>query len=223
MANIGDTMKLMVFIQARMSSTRFPGKMLAPFLGKPLIYHLVENVRAVVPIENICVLTSNQDSDIPLRAYLEALDINVFCGELNNVFERYRSAALAYGAGWIVRICGDSPLIDGRVIKHCLDKVSNDFDIVSNVFPRTFPKGQSVEIIKSSLFHTVNRNELTSEDMEHVTKYFYKNSSNYRIHSIKSNNAVHKEINTCVDTVEDLRRLENSHNSWSSTQFIEGN
>ena len=117
--------KINIFIQARMSSARFPGKVLAPFNGEPLIKRVLDRVSKISDINDIVVLTSTELSDNPLASYLSSLNCNVFRGDLNNVFLRFKSALNCYPCEYCVRICADSPLIDSSLIQFMVDKCLN--------------------------------------------------------------------------------------------------
>ena len=203
-----------VFIQARMSSSRLPGKVLAPIFKQPLIKNLLDNLALHIPKENIVVLTSEEISDDPLSAYIEKLNYAVFRGSLNNVFQRFVDAVNAHPCEYFVRLCGDSPFIDGNLVKYVIDKAAlQRYDVLSNVFSRRFPKGQSVECMRSSLFSQIGSHMLSDEEKEHVFPYIYKNKHLYKCFFMEHlNNCSH--INQCVDTLEDLMRLSKSSSPY---------
>jgi len=191
-----------------MSSRRFPGKVLAPFKGKPLIAHVVERVSQALPRAPITVLTSIETSDDPLFAYLVSQNIDVFRGSLDNVFERFSSCARVRDCKWLLRICADSPLVDQNVLKRLASRVDEDWDIITTVFPRTFPRGNNAELIRTSTLLGIDAHQLTQPELEHVTSVFYNHPEKFRILNIDSGNPKLAELNLCVDTIEDLRRLE---------------
>jgi spore coat polysaccharide biosynthesis protein SpsF len=198
-----------VFIQARMSSVRFPGKVLAPFRKEPLILHVLRAVKQIVGLERIVVLTSVEVSDDPLVAYLDTLSIQLFRGPLDNVFERFQLCAQKFPCDWIMRLCADSPLFDIKVLKKVMGYAgSRDYDLVTTIFPRTFPKGQNVELIRSTALMSINLADLLPDDLEHVTPYFYRRAERFRILNIKSDNPQPTSLSLSVDSIEDLQRLE---------------
>ena len=199
-----------VFIQARMSAKRFPGKVLAPFNGIPILTCVIERVNKVIPSGRIVVLTSTDQSDDPLVCYMRNAGISVYRGPLENVFERFQLCLREYPCSWFFRICADSPLLDNEILKTMLirnDK--SDVDLITNVFPRTFPKGQSVEMLNADTFAGINLYGLTPVQQEHVTKVYYENPENYRIINVESSDRSLAAINLSVDTIEDLYRLQN--------------
>jgi spore coat polysaccharide biosynthesis protein SpsF (cytidylyltransferase family) len=198
-----------VFIQARMSSQRFPGKVLAPFKGKPLIAQVIGQVTQAVPSNAVVVATSEEPSDDPLSAYLQARGIAVFRGPLESVFRRFQLCIEEYPCTWFFRICADSPLLHGGLLHAVMGyRHRLDLDLITNVYPRTFPKGQSVEMIRTETFTAIRADRLTADEQEHVTKYYYNNPSRFRIFNLESGNADLGKMSFVVDTIDDLMRLE---------------
>lgn len=198
-----------VFIQARMSSQRFPGKVLAPFKGKPLIAHVLGQVTQAVSTDVVVVATSGELADDPLSAYVRELGITVFRGPLDNVFRRFQLCLEVYPCTWFFRICADSPLLNSSLLTAAITYCQRlDLDLVTNVYPRTFPKGQSVEILRSETFSAITAALLSEEEQEHVTKYYYNNSGRFRMLNLDSGDPELGQMSFVVDTIEDLRRLE---------------
>ena len=188
-----------------MSSSRFPGKVLAPFRGRPIIRHVLEAAQ-VLSNATPTILTSYEASDSPLRAYAnDSLGVDYFCGDLKNVFKRFQSALKSRPCDWIIRLCGDSPLLQPRVIQQVLDNLDPQFELISNV--RAYPKGQRVEAIRTDALLAVDANQLWPEFQEHVTARWHAPSAQWpvchlpRIYNFELDNY-------CIDTIEDLKRLE---------------
>jgi spore coat polysaccharide biosynthesis protein SpsF len=199
-----------VFIQARMSSRRFPGKVLAPFRGRPIIWHVLERVRHALPDLPRVVLTSNDASDDPLAAYVEELGVGLFRGPLDDVRERFRIAAREFGAAWILRVCADSPLLDDRVLHAVVAAHDPTLDLVTTTAPRTFPKGHNAELIKASTLATLDPAELDADDREHVTRFLHRNPQRFRIRNVESGDPSLALLELAIDSIEDLHRLEAS-------------
>ena len=200
---------LRVLVQARMSSSRFPGKVLAPFLGKPLIAHVIERIQIAVPSDRIILLTSSEMSDDPLAAYVEReLGTTVYRGELENVFARFQGCLREHPCDWFARICADSPLIEGELIARLVGLVNVDFDIITNVSTRTFPPGQSVELMRTAPFLSVDSRALNTQEQEHVTLQYYRETSPHRMLKVVSSMPSLASTPMVVDSIEDLRRLE---------------
>ena len=157
------------------------------------------------------VATSAERSDDPLACYLTELGIAVYRGDLNNVFGRFQSCLKAHPCEWFFRICADSPVLDSNLLGMMLRHMDgSDADLVTNVQVRTFPKGHSVELIKSQTFAGIDSLRLSPEDKEHVTRFYYQHPAEFRIINLTSENPALAEVNLSVDTVEDFRRIEKS-------------
>lgn len=201
-----------VLIQARMSSTRFPGKMLAPLQGKPMIAHVVARVSEAVSKDRIVVVTSTDQSDDPLAQYVKTcLEVALFRGNLNNVLRRFQDCLKDFPAERFVRICGDSPVIDPDLISAVIDIAESEenTDLTTNVRRRSFPSGQSVEVVKTSSFLALDSGILTLEEQEHVTLYYYHHPEHFKIRSLVATRPVLVKRRLVVDTVDDLRHVEN--------------
>jgi len=197
-----------VLVQARMSSRRFPGKVLAPFRGTPLIRWVLNAVADALPATPVHVATSADRSDDPLACYLAASGFSVFRGPLESVFERFRACAAEHPCDWILRVSADSPLLSVHVLERVAAQAKTAFDLVTTVFPRTFPRGSNAELIRVSTFAAIDPRELTVEDHEHVTSFYYRHPERFRILNVESPNPKLAETSLAVDTVEDLHRLE---------------
>ena len=163
--------KVICIVQARMSSSRLPGKSLLKINGVPCIEMVINRVRKSKLINELWLACSNHPSDDILATYAKTLKVNTYRGKLNDVLSRYVSISKKQNADYIVRITGDCPLIDhliiDKIIKKILDK---DLDYVSNTILRTFPDGVDVEVFKS---HALFEAEKVATDFtrEHVTPH----------------------------------------------------
>lgn len=200
-------------IQARMSSNRFPGKSLAPFRGKPLIWYVVRAcMEGMGDASLVTVVTTDQPAERPLVAYLKDIGVSVFCGPADNVFRRYTEALWFYPCDWFFRVCGDSPLLEPIILKRArlwIEKEQPLCDIASNVWPtRQNPPGQSCEVIRTETFLSVNEDLLNDQDCEHVTKIFYRRPDLFSCVSLSLAEGAWQHESYTVDTIEDLKRLE---------------
>jgi spore coat polysaccharide biosynthesis protein SpsF len=205
-----------IVVQARMTSARFPGKVLAPLGGVPILAHVVTAVTAVVPIADVIVATSTERSDDPIAAYAATLGVGVLRGPLDDVLERFRMCIDQRARAWVGRVNADSPLLDPRTVNDVIAarNVDGPWDLITTVFPRTFPHGQNMELIRSQALRALPTAELTNDDKEHVTAYFYRHSGQFKIRNIESPTRHASAASVAVDTVEDLQRL----NTRSSTR-----
>lgn len=207
-------MHIKCFIQARMDSQRFPGKVLAPLCGVPLIRRVLNQVSFAISLDDIVVLTGNSEANAPLISYLKEEEVHCYWSPTlkdSDVFSRFYNALLAYSCDWVMRISGDSPLISPKVIGAVTHySVRGDLDVVTNVWPfRTFPHGQSVEMIRASAFKRAGM-LIKPKEREHVTPVFYSNHDQFAILPIE-NAASAFDItgdNVAVDTVKYLQRIE---------------
>jgi|TARA_Y200000002_G_C22654431_1_gene652824 spore coat polysaccharide biosynthesis protein SpsF (cytidylyltransferase family) len=198
---------LLCIIQARSSSRRFKSKVLYLIYGIPLIQHVINRIRQSKKISNLIVSSSLERSDDNLIHYLKNKKIKFFRGNLENVAMRLHDTAKKNKAKYFVRISGDSPMIDPKLIDKAI-KISQKqkgYDIITNTFPRTFPKGQSVEVIKTSILKKYSE-KFSELDREHVTKYFYDNSRNFRIKNFTFNGK-NKIMKLSIDTKKDLKNI----------------
>lgn len=189
-----------------MSSTRLPGKVLTPLAGRPLIDHVLSRVCEVAGPASVVLLTSDDMSDDVLENHVTRQHgIAVFRGPLENVFLRYQECLLQFPCEWFVRISGDSPFIDPDLIALMLRSVTDGDHLVSNVVERSFPQGQSVEVVRTNTFQALSADHLEPDELEHVTKYFYRHPKRYRIRSVTAEGISFREHRLVVDTPEDLR------------------
>lgn len=162
-----DTVAL---IQARMSSSRLPGKVLADLGGLPMICFMAERVRRASGVDLVAVLTSDDPSDDPLAVAVEAHGVPVVRGPLNDVLARYVIGAGAFDARTILRLTGDCPLIDPALIAQVVAlHRSTGVDYASNVDPPGFADGMDTECFTRDLLDRANRIAVSQPEREHVT------------------------------------------------------
>ena len=197
---------MLVIIQARTSSRRFKNKILYSFYGKKLIQHVFEKIKKSRKVK-IIVSTSTNKKDDKLVKFLIDKKIKYFRGSLNNVAKRLYDTAVSEKKSFFLRISGDSPLIDFRLINKSMKifEKNKNFDLITNIFPRTFPSGQSVEIIKTKTLGK-NLRFFSKLDKEHVTRYFYRNSSKFKIKNFVNNKHT-KNKKLSIDTHDELKRI----------------
>lgn len=196
-------MKNGAIIQARMNSSRLPGKSVSMLNGKPMIQYLIERLQHCRGLDLIILATSNELSDGPINELGQKMGINIFRGELENVAKRFLGAIDRYKLDYFVRVNGDSPLLDQRLIEKGLALyLHGDYDLVTNVNPRTFSRGESVEVINSRSFERSYSKMKGPEDYEHITQVFYKNHDLFKIKNFISD-LPRPEIELAVDTADD--------------------
>ena len=191
-------------IQARMSSSRFPGKVLYDVAGKPMLQYLLERLAHCHCLDGLVVATSIDDSDTPIADYCDEQGVDCYRGPLLDAAGRFIEVVDAYQINYFVRVCGDRPLLDQRLVDQGIRIfLKGDFDLVTNVLPPTYPSGQTVEIIRSSAMRQAYSRMQEVEDFEHVTEFFYKNQRDFKIFNFASEE-YYGGIHLSVDTVQDM-------------------
>lgn len=161
-----------VIIQARMSSSRLPGKVLTPLLGLPLIVFMVRRVSRARLADEVVVATSTDASDDPLTAALVEHGIAFERGSLSDVLDRFYAAARARAAAHIVRLTGDCPLMDADLVDRALTFLAESgADYVSNIAPPSYPDGMDVEAFTMAALEDMWVNAKLPSEREHVTPY----------------------------------------------------
>jgi spore coat polysaccharide biosynthesis protein SpsF len=167
---------ILAILQARMSSTRLPGKVMADVVGAPMILRQVERLRRSGRLDGVLVATSVDPSDDGLAAMLALHDAPVHRGPLDDVLARYAGALAAHPAEIVVRLTADCPLADPEVIDATVDLLtSRDLDYAANTpAHRTYPKGLDVEVMRADALLQAAREASDPYEREHVTPYLYR-------------------------------------------------
>ena len=172
-------------IQARMGSTRLPGKTLMDISGHPMLWHVVNRARQIEALDEIVVATSDNASDDSIVAFCKQERIPCFRGDEDDVLDRYYQAAKWIGADVIVRITPDCPLIDPDVVDDVVKcYVDGDYDYVSNTDPPTFPDGLDTEVFSFEALERAWREAKLQSEREHVTPYIRKHPELFRIGNV---------------------------------------
>lgn len=202
-------MLIIAIIQSRMTSKRYPGKMLAPFLGKPVLAHVVEKIQKSKINPKIVLATSKNTTDDPLVLYAKNLGIDVVRGSQNDVFERYILTLKKFKCDAFFRVCGDSPLLFPLLFDKAAYIYKNSkYDLITNVFPRTFPIGMSVELINTRTFIKMDKKIKSKNDREHISQYFYRNGKKFKIYNIECGRSSDRNLKLALDVPNDLKKLE---------------
>jgi len=192
-----------------MTSSRYPGKMLAPFLGKPIFANVVDRIKKSKVNLKIILATSNHRTDDPLALYAKNLGVDVVRGSLEDVMTRFIQTLRKFECEAFFRICGDSPLLYPILFEKAFAIYNQgNYDLVTNIYPKTFPPGMSVELIKTKTFIKTENMIKNVEDREHITQYFYKKSKEFKIYNIENKNFFDPNLNLALDKPEDLKKLE---------------
>lgn len=173
-----------------------------------MLHYLLETLEHCSPLYAIVVATSTEENDTPIADYCRGLGLAFHRGSLDDVAGRFVEVLDLLKCDAFVRLNGDSPLLDYRLVDRAVSYFrSGRLDVVTNVLRRTFPKGQSVEVVASNVFKRTYPLFRTSHECEHVTPYFYEREKDFSIHNFESERD-YGRIQLSVDTCEDMKRLE---------------
>ncbi len=193
---------MLAILQARMSSTRLPGKILKPILGEPMLMRQLERLARCVNIDRLCVATTRDQSDDPVVELCDEHSIDVFRGDEHDVLDRYYQSAKTFNAEHVVRLTGDCPLADPELIDDVICYYSEgEYDFVSNCIHPTFPDGLDVAVFSWKVLEESWRNAKLPSHREHVTLYA-RESKRFRIGSYE-NNADLSHYRWTVDEMDD--------------------
>ncbi len=200
--------KIVIIIQARMNSSRLPGKVLLPILGRPMFSFQIERLKQVVLADEIVVATTVNDIDVPIVSFCVAEKLMCVRGAEDNVLSRYAIAALESKAEVIVRITSDCPLIDPDLVDELIGLYlkDDDTDYVSNMIFPTWPYGMAVEVFSADVLFQAAAEATDLAEKEHVTPFIYKRPERYQLRSVTrpENLSYHRWT---VDTPEDFELI----------------
>ena len=183
--NEGDGLILGI-VQARVSSSRLPRKVLADLLGRPMIAWQIERLKRSKRLDQLVVATSTSPEDDELARLAAELGIACFRGSLTDVLDRFYQACTPFKPEHVVRLTGDCPLSDPQVIDQVIAAhLAADADYTSNVLEPTYPDGLDVEVMKFSTLKAAWREAQAKTAREHVTFYIYNHPERFRLHSVK--------------------------------------
>jgi spore coat polysaccharide biosynthesis protein SpsF (cytidylyltransferase family) len=179
--------KVVAILQARVSSSRLPAKVLLPILNKPMLLRQIERIQKSLLLDEIVIATSDTDSDNPIESLCLSENIAFYRGSLDNVLNRFINAADIYKADVIVRLTGDCPLTDPELIDKIVSEfLSSKLDYLSNCDPATFPDGLDVEVLSYNALKDASINATLPSQREHVTPYIRNNKDLFSIGNYKS-------------------------------------
>ena len=196
-------------IEARMSSTRLPGKVLMTAANKPFLLHLVERIKKIKKIKKIIIATTTNHKDIEIVNFCKKNKISFFRGSEFDVMDRVISAAKKFKLDLITEITGDCPIIDHRIIDQCLEIfLYNRVDYVTNCHVRSYPDGMDVQVYKLKTLIKSSKMTKNRLDREHVTLHIRKNPSIFKtINLLPSNDLYWPELGLTLDEYKDFKLL----------------
>jgi spore coat polysaccharide biosynthesis protein SpsF len=174
-------MNIVAILQARVSSTRLPNKVLKTLLGKPMLQRQIERIKRSTYLNDIVVATSIEPEDDAIFELCNNLKVKCFRGSLDNVLDRYYQAAKTYNADHIVRLTGDCPLIDSQVIDQVIAMhLMHHTDYCCNCNPPTFPDGLDIEIFNRQALNLSWEKAQKPSEKEHVTQFIRNNDNLFK-------------------------------------------
>lgn len=197
-----------------MSSKRLPGKVLLKLDQKVSLQWTVERLKRNSYKIPVAVISSDKKSDKPIEEFCYTNKVLFYKGSLENVIKRFQMACKFFQEDSFIRVSGDSPLIDPKLIDKAYEIHRNEnFDLITNIMKRSFPKGQSVELISKKAINELQKFNLSSEEREHVTLGFYKNKDKFKIFNFESGSKEYSFQQQSIDTLNDYLKIKNLINA----------
>ena len=196
-------------IQARMGSSRLPGKMMLELCGKPLLEHIFDRMKLSKKNDKLILATTDQARDDVLEDLAAKNDIDCFRGSEDDVLDRYVQAMKKYAPEHVVRICADNPLIDpvevDKIIEH---HIKTDADYSFNHIPsmdNEYPDGVGADVFKAKVLETVHQITKIPRHREHIDEYIWDNFDKFKVETLKADKSIARpDIKLDVDTQEDF-------------------
>jgi spore coat polysaccharide biosynthesis protein SpsF len=195
---------IVAIIQARMCSTRLPGKVMKDISGKPMLWHVIYRVKYSKLINKIVVATSTNKEDDIIENFCKENRILFYRGDEEDVLKRYYEAAKIYNGNKIVRITSDCPLIDPEIVDIVIkEHLKDEVDYTSNTIERTFPRGLDTEVFNFEALERANEMAKEKYQREHVTIFIYENPHLFKIKNVRN----FKDLSHLRWTVDEERDL----------------
>lgn len=201
--------EVICIVQARMGSSRLPGKVLRELGDQPMLGLLLDRLARLDPtvVGNVIVATSDLVGDDPIAAFCQVRGTPVVRGSERDVLGRYVQVLAAYPADHVVRITGDCPLTDPAIVQDVVAlHLERGADYTCNVLPRTFPKGLDVEVASAEALRTAAAEAVDDEEREHVTPFLYRRPGRFVLANLRSGDDL-GDLRWTVDTPQDLAAL----------------
>lgn len=218
-------MKVVCIVQARIGSTRLPGKVLKDICGKTVLEHDLDRLRRVKNIDDIVIATTTSEKDIAIVKECERLKVKCFRGSEEDVLSRYYFAAKENGADVVVRITSDCPLLDSEVTEsviQCYLENSGEYDYVSNTIDRSYPRGLDTEVFNLCALEKAFNEATSQRDREHVTPYIWDNDNIFKNYQYK-NETDYSDFRWTLDTEEDLKLISIIYEQFKDKDYFDMN
>jgi spore coat polysaccharide biosynthesis protein SpsF len=207
-------MKRVVIVQARMTSSRLPGKVLADLGGRPMLARQLERMRTAELIDELVVATTTNSCDDAIVALADRAGARWFRGSEVDVLSRYRDAAREAHADVVVRVTADCPLLDAGVLDRVVARICDSkdpCDYASNTIERTYPRGLDTEALHRDVLERIARLATSAAAREHVTYYLHRERPDLFLIRHVRHATDHSDLRWTVDTEEDLALVRAIH------------
>ena len=197
-------MKYGAIIEARMTSSRLPGKVIYKVNGRTMIEHLVSRLKKVKKIDKIVLATTKNKTDLVLVDLAKKLNIHVFRGSENNVLQRVVGAIKKYKIENVINITSDCPILDIKILKYMIRQFEiSNYDAVSNQFIRSYPDGMDATISKSKCLIEANLKAKLRKYLEHTTMYIKENTHKFKVKNIIAKKLYWPQLGLTLDEYSD--------------------
>ena len=198
--------KIAATIQARMRSSRLPGKVLKPIMGRPVLGYLIERVQQSKLLDEIIIATSDNLKDNAIENFAKSIGISVFRGSEEDVLGRIVGAIKEFNIDVHVELHGDNAIPDPKIIDKCVKfYLKNNYDYVSNCLEITYPPGLEVEVYDARILMEIEKSAKEEKYREHVSLYIKSHPEKYRLYNIEAPKNLHyPRIEIELDTQEDF-------------------
>lgn len=215
-------MKIFAIIEARMTSSRLPGKVILPVLEKPLLHYLVSRLRRVPSLDGIALATTSNQTDEPLRRFAKSESIACFSGSEDDVMGRVIDTAEYTSSDLIVEVTGDNPIIDPEVVELAIRTyLANDVNYVANSHVRSYPVGMDVQVFSLGTLKRSACQTSSPLDREHVTMHIRKHPELFSHLNIIAPPSLHwPELSLTLDEVKDYELLKHVILNFAATNNI---
>ena len=222
-------MDVVATVQARMGSSRLPGKMMLPLAGEHVLTHDIQRINTAKNIDQMVVATSTKNADDIIERYAGKAGAAVFRGSESDVLDRMFRAADQADADIVVRITGDCPLLSPKVIDTVVEKlVETSADYSSNIIERTFPRGLDIEAFTFESFEKVHRQASSPHQREHVTLYYHENPNTFDLVNVGSDDVFEEpwmhdrtDLRLTLDEADDYELLRTIYETVPYTGLLD--
>lgn len=195
---------ILCILQARMRSTRLPGKVMLSLEGKPMLARQIERMKQSKMLDGIVLATTEDPADDVLKGVAEEQGVGFFRGSAHNVLDRYHGAAQKFNASVVVRVTGDCPVIDPQIIDKVIETfLHTNVDYISNWLKPTFPDGLDVEVFSFRTLEHMRQNAKLPSELEHVTRFVLNNQDRFKVMNFSYSQDLSK-LRWTVDELDDF-------------------